>query len=299
MANYTVVLNDLLNTDFKLMLNDYPIFDEAYRQILNEKIINHYRFYEIGFMSPDRFNFELWNTMNEIMDFYNRMYEKVNNENFDIFNQNNLIETYEKEGTQKSTLDSKGKNLSDTNSTSNTKDSTKSNSQGNSSNDSKKSSSNTNIINGRTINQNKDGDVSTVNIKNDTPQGAIRRNSLDNGNYMTSYDESKQVRNKDESISQNDSKQTDNYSENVNSNSKDTNTNNVDSTSNTSSDSTNTLTTSLNNESDMKDTVTYIRKITGYQGIDNVELLNKYSNSLLNVDMLIINRLRDLFLIIY
>ena len=32
----------------KLGLADYPIFDEAYRQTLNDKIIRHYWVYEIG-----------------------------------------------------------------------------------------------------------------------------------------------------------------------------------------------------------------------------------------------------------
>lgn len=56
-------------------LNEYPIFDESYRNGLNDKIIDHFFFREIGFETAAQFAFYLRRTMNEIMPKYNALYE--------------------------------------------------------------------------------------------------------------------------------------------------------------------------------------------------------------------------------
>ena len=48
---------------------------EDYRQVLNNKIINHFYLREIGAETPDRFNFYLGRKMQEIMPYYNQMYK--------------------------------------------------------------------------------------------------------------------------------------------------------------------------------------------------------------------------------
>ncbi len=77
MANYTIELHKLIEMGFPLPLgkNDYPIFDENHRAILNDKIIAHYYFREIGQETPSRFAFNLRRKMNEIMPYYNKLYE--------------------------------------------------------------------------------------------------------------------------------------------------------------------------------------------------------------------------------
>ena len=50
------------------------IFDECHRKELNDKIIEHYYFREIGAETPDRFNFYLRRKMREIMPYYNQLY---------------------------------------------------------------------------------------------------------------------------------------------------------------------------------------------------------------------------------
>ena len=76
MANYTIELRDLVEKyHFQLALNDYPIFDENYRPLLNRKIIEHFYFREIGMETPDRFNFYLRRKLNEIMPYYNKLYQ--------------------------------------------------------------------------------------------------------------------------------------------------------------------------------------------------------------------------------
>lgn len=59
-------------------LDEYPIFSESYRSILNAKIIEHYYFKEIGCDTLARFRWYMRTKMNEIMPKYNVMYESQN-----------------------------------------------------------------------------------------------------------------------------------------------------------------------------------------------------------------------------
>ena len=56
-------------------LDDYPIFDESHRQVLNDKIIRAYYFREIGFETMGLFRWKLRQRMFEIMPYWNKMYE--------------------------------------------------------------------------------------------------------------------------------------------------------------------------------------------------------------------------------
>lgn len=90
MADYTLTLGNLIDrgfdTDEKLHLSAayYPIFDEAYRAKLNEKIVAHYALREIGSETPQMFVFYLGRTMREQMDYFNQLYESARKE-FDPF----------------------------------------------------------------------------------------------------------------------------------------------------------------------------------------------------------------------
>lgn len=56
-------------------LNHYPIFDEGYRNILTGKIIDRFWNREIGMETIDDFHLAMRRRMNEIMPFYNKLYE--------------------------------------------------------------------------------------------------------------------------------------------------------------------------------------------------------------------------------
>lgn len=58
-------------------LDRYPIFDEAYRATLNDKIINHFYFREIGFETAAQFAWYMKQTMWEVMPKYNRLYRAL------------------------------------------------------------------------------------------------------------------------------------------------------------------------------------------------------------------------------
>ena len=83
MATYTVELHEIIatasawgQTRYTIIgLDRYPIFDEAYRELLNEKIIDHFYNQEIGQESVQMFRLAMSRRMNEIMPLYNQLYE--------------------------------------------------------------------------------------------------------------------------------------------------------------------------------------------------------------------------------
>lgn len=97
MAHYTITIQTLINNNFDFQLDKYPIFDENYRETLNNKILNHYFDAEIGFETAPLFRHYLLAKLNEIMPLYNIMYEKQKDLLENIFGNVNLTETFEGE----------------------------------------------------------------------------------------------------------------------------------------------------------------------------------------------------------
>lgn len=75
MSVYTVELHSLEEAGMDLGLDTYPIFDEEYRSVLNNKIIEHYAFREIGLETPALFARFMNRKMCEIMVYYNQLYK--------------------------------------------------------------------------------------------------------------------------------------------------------------------------------------------------------------------------------
>lgn len=108
------------------------------------------------------------------------------------------------------------------------------------------------------------------NLYSNTPQGSLK--GVDNGTYLT---DARKI--------------------------QDTNTSNTDTTStnNTETSGTSNTETSGTNKGDKKSTSmeTYVETVTGKQGGGNYsEMLQKFRETFLNIDMMIINDLSDLFL---
>ena len=72
MSKYTTTIKNLIENGFDLGLKDYPIYDEDYREHLNDMIIKHYYISEIGFETAELFKMQLNNKMNEIMPYYKK-----------------------------------------------------------------------------------------------------------------------------------------------------------------------------------------------------------------------------------
>ena len=95
MAKYTTTIKSLMDNNFDFGLQDYPIFDEEYREHLNDMILKHYYMSEIGFETANLFKQYLNNKMNEIMPYYNTLYKLQKDLLSSGIDQNvNLTETY-------------------------------------------------------------------------------------------------------------------------------------------------------------------------------------------------------------
>ena len=117
MAKYTITIKTLIDNNFDFQMTNYPIFDENYRETLNNNILHHYYENEIGFETASLFRFYLNNKLNEIMPYYNELYKvqkKLINDNL-LLNNVNLTEELKGKNTTTTSSTSqstnKGKNL--------------------------------------------------------------------------------------------------------------------------------------------------------------------------------------------
>lgn len=99
MAKYTTTIRNLMDNNFDFGLKDYPIFDEEYREVLNNKILMHYYMDEIGFETAGLFKVYLNNKMNEIMPYYNELYKKQKDLLLNFDKTTNLTETFTRDNT--------------------------------------------------------------------------------------------------------------------------------------------------------------------------------------------------------
>jgi hypothetical protein len=77
MGTFTLRLSEVLDRGYSIWDTErpYPIFDELYREDLNQKIEEHFMFYEIGMETVGQFKFALNRKMREIMPLYNQLYK--------------------------------------------------------------------------------------------------------------------------------------------------------------------------------------------------------------------------------
>lgn len=236
----------------------YPITDAAHKPVLERKILQHYLFREIGFETVGLWHFKLASKMNEIMPYFDRLYQSAKLE-FDPLTNYNYDETAI--ATSNSTSDSNA----DTSLTANQNTSSNQNTTANNETNSKANSSQTDT--------GKD-----VNAFSNTPQGSLT--GVESLTYLTDariIDTSNNV----------DTDQTGQTTSTENSDTKQ------------ESDTTQKSDTAYTNhlQSDNKSSNTINRK--GYQGVNPADLLSKYRETLLNIDLMVIDSLADLFMLIY
>ena len=112
MAKYTITIKTLIDNNFDFQMTNYPIFDENYRETLNNNILHHYYENEIGFETAPLFRFYLNQKLNEIMPYYNELYKvqkKLINENL-LLNNVNLTENLQGSNTTQSSSQSNSTN---------------------------------------------------------------------------------------------------------------------------------------------------------------------------------------------
>lgn len=216
-------VNDIINGAIgKVFDFSFPIFDEAYRGVLERKILKHFYTREIGEETVGLWKLRLDTRLNEIMPYYNKLYESELLE-FNPLYTHNLIRKHD----------------------------------GTSNNESSETVNSTNhsVINssGSGTNNGKSTDKYS-----ETPQGALT--NVENGTYLT---EARII--EDESSSS-------------------SNTHNEN-------DGRGTVTSNGNANT----TENYLETVVGYEGNNASKLLQDYRDTFLNIDMMIIGELEDLF----
>lgn len=245
----------------KIFNFSFPIWEESYRTTLEAKILRHYFTREIGMETVGLWKFELETTLNEIMPYYNKLYETTTKE-YNYLWDTNITETFDanETGNEKAVYDGTetGKD--------NTTETSSADTEGN------KGTETVEAVTGT--------DEGTSNsVGSDFPQAAI----APEGNYA-----SDQTKGATTGHTTSDTTQT--VSEG--STSHGDSSLDRDFTTNRDKNSTNTVDHTTDNF--------YEKSRTGASGsVSLTELINQYRQSLLNIDMLVIADLADLFMQIY
>lgn len=136
-ARYTTVLKDIMDDpvagpELEQAMSTYKLYTPLHKELygyipnrseLNAKILNHYKYREIGFETVGRFIDELEISLNEIMPKYNQWYKSIDimNNIEDIFANVDVTETTETESSGISNTEGSGtsETATDTSSSSN------------------------------------------------------------------------------------------------------------------------------------------------------------------------------------
>ena len=277
MAVYTVQLKTLIENHFDIGLKDYPIFDENYRNILNEKIINHYLFNEIGMETAELFKFYLNTTMREIMPYYNQLYKSELLE-FNPLYDSDLTTVYDKTNDNTSSTETNNQTINKSKAT------TKGNVENESDSFSHSDAHSTGDSHGNSV-----GNGNTNNVHSDTPQGFLSINSIENETYATDATMSK-TNDINTTMAQSHNDETGYANESSHSNSVNNSITNGNSNLDTDSNVFN-ITNNFEN---------YLSHVIGKSaGISYSDLLLRFRETFLNIDMMIIKELNDCFMLLY
>lgn len=254
---------------------NFPIFDESYRSVLETKILRHYYIREIGLETVGLWKLKLSTKLNEIMPYYNKLYKS------ELIEFNPL---YDVELTRERKIEGKG--TKDTENSENRSGSNNTETTQNNDSTVKETGGDKSTTNGTangTQNQNTNGNG--TNMYSDTPQGAIT--DLQAGRYLTNAT-------------------IDSATNTFAGASSDTTTQTTENTNNSTVDSSGsvdgTTESDFNSKMDgfsnttLSNTEDYLERVIGSNGGENFsKRLNDYRSTFINIDMMVINELEDLF----
>lgn len=255
---YTDVDTIITNAIPKIFNFTFPIFDENYRSVLEKKILKHFYTREICEETVGLWKLRLDAKMNEIMPYYNKLYKSELLE-FNPLYTANLTRT------KKTDYDSnrnENENISDTSSSNRT-------TSNNGEIDTTNNSTTTGTGSGTSNNTSTD-------LYSDTPQGGL--SGVESNTYLT-----------------NARKITDNGSTSSNTSNTNSSTGKVESSESGTDNSTGTYGRIRGNTDALTSTEDYLETVVGYEGTNASDLLLKFRETFLNIDMLVINELEDLF----
>lgn len=284
-------IDEIIDKSWNKIFKNFPIFNESYRETLCKKILSHYYTREIGAETVGLWKLWLNRKMAEIMPYYNKLYE-TEMLKYDPLNTIDFTRTY----AEKSNSESLGKrNETKAGNNSATENSTNCSTE-------KNNTTSINVIATDTEStQTDNGNVSdlTVNktkkLHSDTPQGSLQ--NLEDNSYLSDAD----ITNVDGSNTR--TLDTTNLSETKLTTDDSTDTESTtENNTNASRNSNNTLSESTkeNNNNNTNSSKEVIEKYFGKNNQSSyASLINEYRESLLNIDLLVILDLSDLFINIY
>lgn len=285
-------IDDIISLSWdKIFTTKCSFFDESYRKIICSKILKHYYLREIGCETVGMWVYWMNTKLEEIMPYYNQLYKSAELE-FSPFDNMN----YTKTGTRNTdgTKNSSGENKNNT-TTNNTDKIT--NTSKDKSTMSKTGTDETNSDSSTSFTGNQTSDISSTdyNLYSDTPQGSLT--GVENQTYLT---DARKITNTGKDTTNNnsttttDDTSTSNTSEDTTSNRDTTET--IDKT----SSGTNNVTGSTKNEEINAISENYSESINGKTSSTSYsKLLNEYRESMINIDMMVIEEFSELFLLLW
>lgn len=275
---YTDVDTIITNAIPKIFTFTFPIFDENYRTVLENKILKHFYTREIGEETVGLWKLRLGTKLNEIMPYYNKLYRS------ELLEFNPLY-TANLSRTKKTDYDSnrnENENIRDTSSSNrtttnngNVNNTTSNNGEVDTTNNSKTTSTGSGTSNN-----------TSTDLYSDTPQGAL--SGVESNTYLTN---ARKVT---------DNGNTSSNTSNTNSStgkveSSESGTNNTTTSDNGTDNSTGTYGRIRGNTDALTSTEDYLECVIGYEGVAPSDLLLKYRDTFLNIDMMVIEELEPLF----
>lgn len=246
----------------------FPIFDENYRSVLETKILKHFYTREIGLETVGLWKLKLNTKLNEIMPYFNQLY-KSQLYTFNPF--------YDVDLTRKHRIDGSG--TKDTDTTNNTETEHKITVEENGSASSNGSGSSDSESANTNVSVNTDAFSERY---SDTPQGALTDLKADK--YLTNATLRDDNKNANENNTGNDKTSTKSDVENTENKNTETNGNN-------------STTVNGNISSTLTNTEDYLETVQGKNGGSSYsKLLMEYRETFINIDMMVLNELEDLFM---
>lgn len=310
---------------------DFPIFDEAYRGVLCRKILKHYFTREICEETVGLWKLRLDTRLNEVMPYYNKLYKSELLEfnplydvditrsgnrdntasNKEDYTSNrdvtgNSVTDTENSGTNKTTVAETSEGTNDVTRNSTTTDTSSDSSSNTSTNTSTGSAEGTNTVTKDITREERD-------LYSDTPQGALT--NVENGEYLTNA--RKKTGSENESENGSTTSSTESSSNGTNQTSAESESEVITIASDVGettgkrdsvTDGTASATGKSTTTSDNKDKFTseqnknatsteeYLERVSGKQGGGSYsKMLMEYRDTFLNIDMMVIDSLSDLF----
>ena len=274
---------------------NFPIFDENYRSVIETKILRHFYTREIGLETVALWKLKLNTKLNEIMPFYNQLYKSELIE-FNPLYDVELIR--ERKTTGNGTRDVK--NGETRNGETNITGSQNGNTHTTEDNTVERNLNRDIEVNGTQNNNVNEGDNSTTtgngkNMYSDTPQGAIT--DLEAGKYLTNATIDTVTNTTSGTKSTNsEGSSMDKTTEGTNEDSVNDRDIETDSSSNTKSDTITSSNMDGFSNTTLTNTEDYIEHVLGSNGGKSfAERLIDFRKTFLNIDMMVINDLEELF----